>query len=103
MFLVNRHLHFSALTQTVVGKMVEISCTHSAAWMGIVSAKGKGVQQHGWLFATNLGAKKAEPTSPLPRKQLASYTGRGNAQGLVRCWIPGVSCFFISEVNLKGS
>lgn len=83
--------------------MVEISCTHSATWMRIVGAQGRGVQRHSQLFATNMGAEKTVPVSPSPRKHLASYTERGYAQGLGHCWVPEAGCFFLSEENLKGS
>lgn len=82
--------------------MVKISCTHSAAWKRIVGAKGRGVQQHGRLFATDLGLRKLY-LHHLHPWQLPSYTEREYAQGLGCCWIPGVGCFFISEVNLKES
>lgn len=102
MFLVDCHLRFSGLTQTVVGEdgtdLYTFCSLDEGCW-----CQGEGVQRHGQLFATNLWAKKAERTPSLPRKQLPFYTERRYALGLVHCWIPGVGCFFISEVNLKGS
>lgn len=76
MFLVDCHLHFSALTQAVVGEdggvLLYTFCNPDEdCWF-----QGEGVQWHGQLFATNLRAKKAEPTSSLPRKQLPFYTER---------------------------
>lgn len=95
MFLLHCHLHFSALTQTVVGEdgrdLLYTFCNlDEDCWF----QGGEGCSSITTLFATNLGTKKVEPTPPLPRKQLPSYTEKGYAQGLVCCWILAVGCFF---------
>lgn len=102
-YLEHCHLHFSALTQCVVGEGgTDLPCTvcnldRNCWWQAERAAVAQPAARH------HPGAEKAAFVLRLPRKQLPSCTERRFAQVPGCCWVLELAFFFMSDVNLKGT